>query len=81
MILPMVLRQSMRVALIGLLAGGGAAIAISRWIQSEYHGILGIDGEAFGGAVGLFIMAMLLATAIPAARASRLDPVENLRDG
>jgi predicted permease len=81
MILTMVLRQSMRVALIGLLAGGGAAIAISRWIQSEYHGILGIDGEAFGGAVGLFIMAMLLATAIPAARASRLDPVENLRAG
>jgi ABC-type antimicrobial peptide transport system permease subunit len=80
MILTMVLRQSMRVALIGVLAGGSAAIAVSRWIQSEYHGILGIDGEAFGSAVGLFILAMFLATAIPAGRASRLDPVENLRD-
>jgi len=76
----MVLRQSMRVAVIGLVAGGGAAVAASRWIQSEYNGILGIDGEAFGSAVVLFIMAMLLASAIPAARASRLDPVENLRD-
>ena len=45
-----------------------------------YHGILGIDGEAFGSAVALFILAMFLATVIPAARASRLDPVENLRD-
>lgn len=79
-ILAMVLRQSMQLAAIGLLAGGATAIAVSRWIQSEYHGILGIDGEALGSAVGLFIMAMFLASAIPAARASRLDPVENLRD-
>ncbi len=79
-ILAMVLRQSMRLAAIGLLAGGATAVAVSQWIQSEYHGILGIDGEAFGSAVGLFIMAMFLASAIPAARASRLDPVENLRD-
>jgi predicted permease len=79
-ILTMVLRQSMRVAVIGLVAGGGAAVAVSRWIQSEYHGILGIDGAAFGGAAALFLTAMLLASAIPAVRASRLDPVEKLKD-
>jgi len=75
-ILTMVLRQSMRLAGIGLLAGGGAAVAVSRWIQSEYHGIVGIDGAAFGGAVGLFLAAPCIASAIPALRASRLDPVE-----
>jgi ABC-type antimicrobial peptide transport system permease subunit len=79
-ILAMILRQSMRIALVGLLAGGGAAAAVSRWIQSEYHGILGIDARAFGGAIGLFMIAMFLASAVPAARASRLDPVENLKD-
>jgi putative ABC transport system permease protein len=79
-ILAMVLRQSMRVAVIGLLAGGGAAIAASRWIQSGYHGIAGIDAGAFGSAVGLFVTAMALASFIPAMRASRVDPVENLRD-
>ncbi len=79
-ILTMVLRQSMRVGLVGLLIGGCAAVAVSWWIQSEYDGILGIDGRAFGGAVGLFVIAMLLATAIPAARAARLDPVESLKD-
>ena len=80
MILTMVLKQSMRVAIFGLLAGASAAIAVSRWIQSEYHGIVGIDGEAFGITIALFVMAMFVATAIPATRASRLDPVENLRD-
>jgi putative ABC transport system permease protein len=79
-ILAMIFGQSMRVAAIGLLAGGGAAIAISRFIQAEYHGIQGIDSTAFGGAVSLFLAAMLLASFIPAVRASRLDPVENLKE-
>ena len=78
-ILAMVLGQSMRVALVGLLVGGGGAVGVSRIIQSEYHGIVGIDGVAFGGAALLFLAAMLLAGAVPAVRASRLDPVQNLR--
>jgi hypothetical protein len=79
-ILTMVLQQSMRVAGIGLLVGGGAAVAASRWIQSGYYGIVGIDAQSFGIAVGLFITAMVLAGAVPAVRASRVDPVEKLRD-
>ena len=78
-ILTMVLWQSVRIAPIGLLAGGSAAVVVSRWIQSEYHGMLGIDVPALGGAVGLFMVAMLLAAGVPAARASRLDPVESLK--
>jgi len=78
-ILAMILGQSMRVALVGLAAGGGAAVAASRIIQSEWHGIMDIDGLAFGGASMLFLAAMLLAGAVPAIRASRLDPVETLR--
>jgi ABC-type lipoprotein release transport system permease subunit len=34
----------------------------------------------FGGAAALFLVAMLLASAVPALRASRLDPVETLKD-
>lgn len=79
-ILAMVLGQSMRVAAIGLLVGGCAAVVVSRVIQSEYHGIVGIDGVAFAGAAALFLAAMFVASAIPAVRASRVDPIENLRD-
>ncbi len=80
-ILAMVLGRSMRVALLGLVVGGGAAVAVSRLIQAEYHGIQEIDAAAFGGAAALFLAAMLLASAVPALRASRLDPIENLKDG
>ena len=80
-ILAMILGQSMRIALIGLVVGGAAAVAVSRVIQSEYHGIDGIDAVAFGGAAALFLGAMLLASAIPALRASRVDPMANLKDG
>jgi hypothetical protein len=79
-ILAMVLGQSMRVALIGLLVGGGGAVVVSRLIQSEYHGIEGINGPAFAAAAALFFAAMLMASAIPAVRASRLNPVESLKD-
>ena len=80
-ILAMVLGQSMRLAGLGLLTGGAAALVVSRFIQSEYHGIVGVDGAALGGSATLFVAAMLLASAVPAFRASRLDPVENLKDG
>jgi predicted permease len=79
-ILAMVLGESIRIALIGLVVGAGAAAAASRMIQSEYHGIKGLDGAMFGGAAALFLVAMLLASAVPALRASRLDPVETLKD-
>jgi putative ABC transport system permease protein len=80
-ILKMILGQSMGMAVVGLLAGGGMAAVVSRVIQSEYHGIQRIDTAAFGGAAMLFVAAMLLASAIPAIRASRIDPVANLKDG
>jgi predicted lysophospholipase L1 biosynthesis ABC-type transport system permease subunit len=80
-ILQMILGQSMGMAGVGLVAGGGVALAVSQVIQSEYHGIQKIDPGAFGGAAVLFVASMLVASAIPALRASRVDPVANLKDG
>jgi predicted permease len=81
LILALVLGQWMRLAAIGLVLGTGAAAVASRVIQSEYHGIEDLDSMAFGGAAALFIAAMLLATALPALRASRVDPIEALKEG
>ena len=55
------------------------AATVSRWIQAEYHGIQAFDPRAFAGAAGLFLAAMVVASAIPALRASRVDPVETLK--
>ena len=79
-VLTMILAQSMRIALVGLLAGGVAAVVISRLIHSEFDGIQRLDAAVFGGSAALFIASMVLASAIPAVRASRMDPVENLKD-
>jgi predicted permease len=79
-IVTMIFGRSMRLALIGLGAGGTAAIAVSRWIQSEYHGVTGIDPFALVASALLFLATMVLASAIPALRASRLDPVQHLKD-
>ena len=79
-ILTMILSQSMKMAAIGLIVGASSAAAASRLIQSGYYGIRGLDRVAFGGATALFVVAMLMASAIPALRASRTDPVENLKE-
>jgi ABC-type antimicrobial peptide transport system permease subunit len=80
-ILGMLLRQSMTIAIVGLIAGSAIALGASAIIQSEYHGIIGIDGTVFAGAAALFVTLMLAASLQPAIRAARLDPVETLRDG
>ena len=79
-ILTMIIRQLMRTAAVGLLIGGCAAIAATCIIQSGYHGILGLDSMAFTAAVIIFLAAMLMASALPAMRAARVDPIENLKD-
>jgi ABC-type antimicrobial peptide transport system permease subunit len=70
----------MRIALVGLVVGSGIAIAASRIIQSEYHGVRGVDAAAYAAAAALFLGAMLFASAVPARRAARLNPIENLKD-
>ncbi len=66
--------------LLGLAIGGASALAVGRLVQSEYHGIRGIDRLAFGASAALFLAAMLLASVIHGLRASRTDPMDNLRD-
>lgn len=78
-IIALVLGQSLRMAAAGLIVGVLIAVAVSRVIQAEYHGILAIDSTAFTGAILLFLAAMLGASALPARRASRIDPLVTLR--
>ena len=80
-VLAMMLVQSLRVAGLGLVIGGGIAVAVSRLIRSQFHGVQGVDAVAFAGSAILFTAAMLLASAIPALRASRVDPVATLKQG
>jgi putative ABC transport system permease protein len=79
-IMAMVLRQALSVTALGLAIGAAAGLAVTRLVQSEYHGVRGTDLVALSGAVVLFLAAMAAASAVPAWRAGRLDPVAGLKD-
>jgi ABC-type antimicrobial peptide transport system permease subunit len=77
----MMLGQTMRTVIVGLMIGGAVAVAVSRVVQAGYYGVVGIDSVAFAGATLLFLGVMLIAAAVPALRASRAAPSAILKDG
>jgi predicted permease len=60
-------------------AGLAAAWLLARWMQSLLHGIGPWDLWTYGGASIALSMVVLAATAIPARRAMRVDPLTSLR--
>lgn len=76
----MVVRQSMKVVLIGVVIGLGMALAQGAALGSILYGVSGTDPVTYAGVTALVIDASLLASWLPARRATRLDPVRALRD-
>ncbi len=77
--LGLILREGMRLVLIGAGAGlfGGAALA--RLMQGLLFGVAPLDGPVFGLAVAGLAAIALLACLPPALRATRVDPLVALR--
>ena len=72
-------RQGAALALGGLALGVGAAYALAHLISALLFGVTATDPTTYAGAaVGLLVMA-LIATAIPARQAARVDPMMALR--
>jgi putative ABC transport system permease protein len=75
----MFLRDSSRMTLIGIAIGIAVALAAVRLISTMLFGVKPLDFIAFtGGAIVLTVVA-LVASYIPARRASSVDPMEALR--
>jgi len=75
----MVVWQGMRLALAGVVLGVGAAFGLTRLIASSLYGVKSWDPTAFIIVPVVLALVALLATWIPAVRASRLDPMKALR--
>lgn len=78
-VLRLVLGDGLRMATAGAAAGIVAALVLARFLEPELFGVTAHDPLTFGGvAVSLLIVA-LLATYLPARRATHVDPVIALR--
>ena len=75
----LVLSHGMQLLLIGTAIGLMSALALSRALQSVLFEVKGIDPRIYLGVGLLLFVATLLASWIPARRASRVDPIIALR--
>ena len=75
----MILRQSLALALVGLVAGVAAAVAGTRLIASMLYNLPPRDPVALTIAAAVMVATCVLAGFLPARRASRVDPLVALR--
>jgi predicted permease len=78
-ILRLVLRQGMALALVGIIVGAAAAFAVTRVISSLLYGVTPTDVTTFVAVGLLLVLVTLLASYVPAHRATRVDPLTALR--
>jgi putative ABC transport system permease protein len=80
-VLNLVLRQGATLAVVGIVIGGIGALFLTRLLKGLVYGVSPTDPLAFGGVIVLLTAVALLASWIPAQRATRVDPMNALRDG
>jgi putative ABC transport system permease protein len=75
----MVVRQGASLAAIGIVIGLGGAFALTRLLKTMLFGIGVTDALTFAAAPFGLVLVVLLATFVPAIRATRISPVVALR--
>ncbi len=75
----LVLREGLLLAVVGLCLGLGGAYAVGQAMQSTLFGVSALDLAAFSAVAIVLLAAALLASWLPARRASRVDPMVALR--
>ena len=78
-IIRMVLKEGMRLVLIGLAAGVASAIGLTRFLSTQLYGVKPTDGMTFAAVAAALIATTLAASFLPARRASRIQAVTALR--
>lgn len=73
--------QGLRVAAIGIAAGAALAAALVAGLSGVVYGVDPWSGWHFSGAAALLVVVVLLASYLPARRASRANPTAVLRAG
>lgn len=75
----LVVGQGLTLAAIGVVAGGLAAAALGRFVETQLYAVQPLDIVSFAATAGLMIATAFIASVIPALRALRIDPINALR--
>jgi ABC-type antimicrobial peptide transport system permease subunit len=75
----MVLREGLRLAVLGLLIGVPLVWLGAKYVQKELFQMKPLEPSSILSALGILLTAALVAIAIPAIRASALRPMDALR--
>ena len=73
------MRQGLALALLGTVLGIGAALAVARLLQGLLYGVSPADRLTYVTASVVLATVALLASYIPARRATKVDPMVALR--
>jgi len=75
----LVVGQGVRFAVAGVIGGLGIALLLAQWIQPLLFQQSAKDPATYGSVAGLLLLVSLVASAVPARRATRADPNTALR--
>ncbi len=76
-----VVRQTLIIAALGVAIGAIASLALTRLMTALLFGTSATDVTTFVATAALLVLVALVAGYLPAVRASRVSPMEALRDG
>ena len=79
-VLRLVVGQGMALAVIGIVIGLVGAYLLTRFLASQLYSVTATDPVTFAGVAFLLGAIALVATLVPAMRATRVDPVVALRE-
>ena len=78
-VLRLIVGQALVLVAIGVLAGGAGAFVLTRTLSTLLFGVTPHDPATFAAAAGVLTIVALAAAAVPAWRATRVDPATALR--
>ncbi len=80
-VLRLILRQGLSLVLTGVLIGLAVSLLVGRLVSRMLYGVSANDPVSIAGAALVLLLVALLACYFPARLASRVDPLEALREG
>jgi putative ABC transport system permease protein len=78
-VMGLVLGQSLLLIAIGIILGVAGAAMVTRYLEAMLYGLTPLDTTTFVGVSLLFAIVALIASYVPARRATRVNPLIALR--